>query len=180
MILAQAQSAAFIPDEDPTRLKSALANITTSARSALRDVRFVLEEGSSTRSAPSGLDTLIEETRTRSGREIRLTEAGVARPLPPELEVVAYRVTQEMLTNALRHGTEAAVTLHRDWTHGLRLILTNTATEPGEPGRGISGMHRRMIAIGGDFSSVFRAGTFIATAYLPPATKPGSTEQEDR
>ena len=180
VILAQAQSAAFIPDEDPSRLKSALANITTSARSALRDVRFVLEDGASIRSAPSGLDTLIEETRTRSGREIRMTQAGVARPLPPELEAVAYRVTQEMLANALRHGTDAALTLHRDWTHGLRLILTNRATEPGEPGRGMSGMRRRVTAIGGEFSSDFRAGTFIATAYLPPATNLKSSAQVDR
>jgi signal transduction histidine kinase len=179
VILAQAQSASYIADGESARLKSALANITTSARSALQDVRFVLEDGTS-RSAPSGLNTLIEETQARSGREILVTEAGVARPLPPELEVVAYRVTQEMLTNALRHGTNATITVHRDWTSGLRLSVANEAMRPGEPARGISGMRRRMTAIGGDFTLEFNDGTFIATASMPPATNLGMTAQVDR
>lgn len=171
VILSQAQSAAYIPDHDGTRLKSALANIAGSARSALQDVRSVLEGRPSDRRPPNGLDILVEETRDRAGRDIQLVETGTARPLPPDIEAVAYRVTQEMLTNALRHGTDASLTLHRDWAEGLRLTLTNGAVSDGSPGRGISGMKRRLAAIGGDFTATFDEGTYIATAYLPSATE---------
>jgi signal transduction histidine kinase len=170
VILSQAQSATYIPDHDIARLKSALANIAGSARSALQDVRSVLEGRASDRRPPNGLDALVQATRDRSGRDIELVEVGTARTLPPDLETVAYRVTQEMLTNALRHGTDASLTLRRDWTEGLRLTLANGAASVGSPGRGISGMKRRLVAIGGDFTAVFDQGTYVATAYLPPAT----------
>lgn len=171
VILSQAQSARYIPDHDITRLKAALANIAGSARSALQDVRSVLEDRASERRPPHGLDALVQETRDRSGRDIQLVETGTARPLPPDLETVAYRVTQEMLTNALRHGTDGGLTLRRDWADGLRLTLTNGAASVGSPGRGISGMKRRLAAIGGDFTAAFDEGTYIATAYLPSATE---------
>ena len=111
------------------------------------------------------------------------TEAGTPQPLPPELDLVAHRVTQEMLTNAIKHGRrDQPITAERHWPATeamdgagttLRIEVTNTAATSGEsgPGRGLDGMRRRLAAIDGHLD-VRRleqpAGTtFTVTAYVP-------------
>jgi signal transduction histidine kinase len=117
-----------------------------------------------------------------SGHELRFDEAGTARPLPPELATVAYRVLQEMLTNAIRHGhreSPASVELH--WGgNDLRIEVTNVVgpTDPGPAptpdqvgGHGIEGMRRRLESVGGRLDVRRRQGdgreTFTATARVP-------------
>ena len=53
------------------------------------------------------LDSLVDGVRA-SGHEVASTEVGTPQPLPPDLEVVAFRVLQEMLTNAIKHGRRGA------------------------------------------------------------------------
>ncbi len=176
VILAQAESAQYLPD-DPEGLKQTMATIATSARGSLQDVRQVLagpEHPASGRTG--GLDTLIEGVRA-SGHEVVTTEIGTPQPLPPDLEVVAFRVLQEMLTNAIKHGRRGEpVQVERHWPEGswdrdLRIEVRNVEdraieeTHPVRPidpelgdavaadhllaGQGLDGMRRRLDSVGG-------------------------------
>ena len=184
VILAQAESAQYLPDDEPDRLKHTLATIATSARSSLQDVRHVLG-ATGDRTPSGGLDTLIEGVRS-SGHEVLATEVGDPRPLPPELTTVAYRVLQEMLTNAIRHGRrDEPVHVERHWQEELRIEVRNVidmatvetmplvAQTDGPPpaGHGLEGMRRRLESVGGRLDVRPRTGpglpTFTVTAWLP-------------
>jgi len=141
VILAQAESAQYL--DDPDQLKRTMQIIAASARTSLRDVRQVLTPGAAR--GTGGLDTLIESVRA-SGHPIQSTEFGVARPLPPELDTVAYRVLQELLTNAIKHGRrDQPVVVERHWpaqddTGGvLTIVVRNVVGDSGISGPGISG-----------------------------------------
>lgn len=194
VILAQAESAQYLPD-DPAALKQTMATIATSARSSLQDVRRVLAGPQVAVPTPTrAFEELVEGVR-RSGTELVATESGEPRPLPPELDVVAHRVVQEMLTNAMKHGRhDRPVTLERHWPTGkwdrdLRIEVRNAtpagageldidgdATQPihlddGSPGQGLDGMRRRLESVGGRLDVRRRdepdGPTFTVTAWVP-------------
>lgn len=158
VILAQADSAEFMDDTDIDRIRTALANISTSARTSLGDVRRVLSSTEDpTEQVPlmtGGLDSLVDGVRS-AGNDVRSEVEGVPRPLPPELDVVAFRVLQEMLTNALKHGRRGApIAVRRSFgADTLRIEVQNVAADsPGDEsaeGIGLSGMRRRLQAVGG-------------------------------
>lgn len=195
VILAQAESAQYLPDADTQALKRTMANIAESARGSLDDVRQVLAStaGSRAGARPAGrlpdLDRLVEGVRA-GGHEVVATEVGTPQPMPPELELVAFRVLQEMLTNALKHGRrDRPVHVERHWEGDLRLEVQNAIgsgseeTQPlataatGAPlagsatprGQGIDGMRRRLEAVGGRLDVRRREAppTFTATAWVP-------------
>jgi signal transduction histidine kinase len=178
VILAQAESAQYLPDEDPARLKEVLATIAGSARASLTDVRHVLADpGATTRPVRvDELEQLVEGARG-TGYALEPVVTGTPRPLPPELAAVAYRVLQEMLTNALRHGRrDAPVRVEQRWPDSsereLVLQVQNATTSPPADrgsGRGLPGMRRRLESVGGHLSVVDDAGggTFTATARMP-------------
>ncbi|MPQ99360.1 hypothetical protein GB931_15830 [Modestobacter sp. I12A-02628] len=203
VILAQAESGQYLPDDDPARLKRTLAVIATSARTSLVDVREVLvatraeDPMASAATAPgpgrdaAALDELLAGAR-RSGHEVVVTESGHPQPLPPDLAAVAYRVLQEMLTNALRHGRrDTPLLVSRCWDEELRLTVTNhlpagdlvPATDdlpPGEDrtpgasgvpvasgGQGLDGMRERLSSVDGRLELAATATTWTATAVLP-------------
>ena len=96
VILAQAESGQFLPDEDPEKLKKTMATIATSARSSLQDVRQVLAGSAEPEPARTGaFEELIQGVRA-GGHEVVATEVGTPQPLPPELDVAAHRVVQEL------------------------------------------------------------------------------------
>jgi len=168
VILAQAESGQYLPDDDPARLKRTLAVIATSARTSLQDVRAVL---TTTREdpLPTDLDDLVDGVR-RSGREVVDTQTGRPQPLPPDLAPVAYRVLQEMVTNALRHGRrDAPVLVDRTWDDGLRIRVENEVGDGGPTpgGRGLVGMRERLDAVGGQLDVDDRTGRFVVTARVP-------------
>lgn len=189
VILAQAESAQYLPD-DFTQLKETMSTIATSARSSLQDVRQVLsattEPGSGTEApGPGGLETLVDGIRA-SGQQVQIDEVGTARPMPPELELVSYRVLQEMLTNAVKHGRrDQPIRVERHWPEGsferdLRIEVRNAEPAPDEtqpitpdpvPGQGLEGMRRRVESVGGRIDVRRRAEadgpTFTATAWVP-------------
>ena len=173
VILAQAESGQYLPDDDPARLKQTLAVIATSARSSLQDVRTVLQATRSDGGTPdvvlADLDDLVEGVR-RSGREVVDAQTGRPQPLPPELAQVAYRVLQEMVTNALRHGRrDTPVQVDRIWDDGLCLRVAN-GTDGGTPspgGRGLAGMRDRLASVGGRLDVEPGPDRFAVTARLP-------------
>ncbi len=177
VILAQAESAQYLDDADTTAFKKTMANIAHSARSSLRDVRQVLSETQQAPAQHGGFDTLIDGARS-SGHPVITTVIGAPRPLPPELAEVAYRVLQEMLTNAIKYGDRnSPVTVEREWGSALRIEVRNVigdhgSSGPGEGGgQGLAGMGRRLESVGGRLD--LRRGdgsagpTFIVTAWLP-------------
>jgi signal transduction histidine kinase len=153
--------------------------VAVSARQSLQDVRAVLsstETDGVTGSA--GLDSLVEGL-TAAGNDVRSTVFGAPRPLPPELDVVAFRVLQEMLTNALRHGQRGRpVHVERHWEGELRIEVRNGVdpTVPVAPvgGLGVDGMRRRLESVGGRLDVRRRddadGSTFSATAWIPLRT----------
>src|SRR3954451_9866074 len=169
VILAQAESAQFREEDDTAALKQTMADIATSARGSLEDVRQVLAATSGT-AAPAArqadLESLIEGVRA-SGHAVESTLVGAPQPMPPELEVVAFRVLQEMLTNAIKHGRrDRPVRVERHWEGDLRIEVQNALdtsapetqplapfdpapVEPRPAGQGIDGMSRRLEAVGG-------------------------------
>ncbi|MGA8256993.1 MAG: histidine kinase [Nocardioides sp.] len=198
VILAQAESAQYVADVDTDKLKATMATIATSARSSLKDVRQVLTSARDEQVdlQPRALDTLIDGVRA-SGHDVVSRELGSPQPMPPELEVAAYRVLQEMLTNAIKHGSrDEAVFVERHWPDGswageLRIEVRNSVT-PGQAlndetrpvtavghsqpvdGQGLAGMQRRLEACGGRLDVRRReeesGTTFTATAWVPVRT----------
>jgi signal transduction histidine kinase len=182
VILAQAESAGYLPDSDPTRLKEVMSNIASSARSSLGDVRRVLSDPS----APfphvaASIDSLIQRLED-AGTKVDRDVTGLPRPLPPDLAAVAYHVLQEMLTNALKHGllTEP-IAVAQDWSRGLRLEVRNVVgvAQPGT-GQGLTGMRTRVASVHGSLTAQRADETFVATAWIPTgatADEPDSERQ---
>jgi signal transduction histidine kinase len=193
VILAQAESAQFLDSADTAGLKRTMANIATSARSSLDDVRTVLASTQGVTSTPArqpDLESLLDGVRA-SGHIVDSAVVGTAQPMPPELEVVAFRVLQEMLTNAIKHGRrDQPVLVERHWGEDLRIEVQNALpadmpadvpsmdeTQPlvgvARPssggGQGIDGMRRRLEAVGGRLDVRRRTDppTFTATAWVP-------------
>ncbi|MBZ5740402.1 sensor histidine kinase [Nocardioides mangrovi] len=180
VILAQAEAAQFLPDDDTAALRRTMDNIATSARSSLEDVRQVLAStagGTTTQARRADLDSLVEGVRA-SGHRVDSTEVGTPQPLPPELEVVAFRVLQEMLTNAIKHGPrDQPIAVERHWEGDLRIEVRNAVAPAapaaevpgGEGGQGVDGMRRRLEAVGGRLDVRRREDppTFTATAWVP-------------
>jgi signal transduction histidine kinase len=190
VILAQAESAQYIHDSG--KLKKTMETISASARSSLQDVRQVLS-ASQDEPAPAGgtpgLDSLVAGAR-RSGHEIVDRQTATPLPLPPEVDVVAYRVLQEMLTNAIKHGRRGQpIKVERHWPAAgetdeaggvLRIEVSNLIRQPGSDGggappppggSGLAGMRRRLESAGGRLQ-VSRdeqpAGmAFTVTAWVP-------------
>lgn len=186
VILAQAESAEFMDDTDIGRIRAALANISSSARTSLGDVRRVLsstdEPTDGVPLATAGLDSLVDGVRS-AGHVVRSQVEGVPRPLPPELDVVAFRVLQEMLTNALKHGRRhEPIDVERCFgDDSLRIEVRNVAGDgAGDPkaeGIGLPGMQRRLDAVGGRLD-VHRddgpSGPVFTTTAWVPLRRPGS------
>ena len=195
VILAQAESAQFRPESDTAGVRATLESISVSARQSLRDVRDVL---SSTHAGNSGaaivpatpagsLDGLIDGVKA-AGNEVVCIVIGTPRPLAPEIDMVAFRVLQEMLTNALKHGRRSEpVRVERHWQGELRIEVINVVadTDPASVpadgavilGRGLQGMRRRLDSVGGRLDLRRRldsqvGATFTATAWIPLRTEP--------
>jgi len=110
---------------------------------------------------------------------------GPARPLAPSVDLTAYRLIQEALTNACKHAGPTArvsvqltyradafhVLIHNGPTRGHRALAAATSPEPGS-GHGIAGMRERVSALGGRLDAGPWAGGFLVDASLPTAELP--------
>ena len=181
VILVQAESAQFLPDDDAARIRQSLQNIAVSARQSLREVREVLS-ATADPGAPAELDTLLDRVR-QAGNEVRSDVLGPPRPLRPEVAGVAFRVLQEMLTNAIKHGRHGEpIRVTREWREDLRMEVGNViAGDPDRPpapdsGLGLEGIRRRLAQVGGHLEVSRGSGpagpTFAATAWIPTTDGP--------
>jgi signal transduction histidine kinase len=116
---------------------------------------------------------LVDEARDAAGVGTRLILRGAPVPLDPGVELAAYRIVQEALTNARRHAPGAAVDVELDYRGGgLRLRVRDNG--PGPPlaapdgGLGLLGMRERAAAVGGELHvGAAAGGGFAVTACLP-------------
>lgn len=181
VVIAQADGARFAARTRPEASIAALDTISEVARGALGDVRVLLAE---LRHAEPGtpqpmiddLDGLLDQVRS-TGLDLRYSEAGERRRLGTGHQMAVYRIIQEGLTNALRHGdTGAPVELALDWDdQGVTVDLVNevradAAAPEGSPTfrHGIPGMRERAQLAGGSFrADAGEDGRFRLHARIP-------------
>jgi signal transduction histidine kinase len=183
MIAVQAESARLTTPGMPAAGAQRLSAIGDTARSALTEMRRllgVLREdaagGGGGRQPQPGLPQLAElldAARDASGAGARLIVRGWLPGLDPGVELAAYRIVQEALTNARRHAPGAAVDVELRYTGGalaVRVRDNGPGPPPGGPGggHGLAGMRERAAAVGGELRTAEApGGGFLVAATLP-------------
>jgi signal transduction histidine kinase len=181
VILVQAGAARLLSKQDPERSQAALETIEEVARETLGEIDQLvraLREDDRARAhdgsvePPLGLaalETLAERHRS-AGLAVEIHETGSRRPLSPVLDRTAYRILQEALTNAARHGDGSAEVDIGFGPSSLELTVSNP-TQPGfspaHPGHGIVGMRERANLVGGSLDAGASDGRFRISARLP-------------
>ena len=119
------------------------------------------------------LDRLLDQLRA-SGLTIDFDQSGEPRPLGTAQELSIYRIIQEAITNALRHGDRATpVALRFEWlADRVELTITNgisvqTTTEELHIGHGLAGMTERAALVGGSLRAEPSGRSFVVSATLP-------------
>jgi signal transduction histidine kinase len=179
VIVVQAQGAqrVLVGEQEPVR--DALGSIEASGRQALVELRRMLgvlrrgdEELALTPQASlRHLDGLVEHVR-EAGMLVELRIEGDPEPLPPGVDVSAYRIVQEALTNALKHaGPARASVVVRYGPEELELEISDDGRSSGKgdgTGHGLVGMRERVAVVGGVLESGARpGGGFVVRARLP-------------
>jgi signal transduction histidine kinase len=181
-IVVQADAAQFLVGTTPERAGQGLAAISDTGRQALTELRYLLSVLEATGDAAltdhtPALDNvadLVEQVRM-SGQPVELTEHGERLPRPIDVELAAYRVVQEALTNAIKHATgrPTRVTVHHRAGH-LDIEVTTDgpalAEGPAAPsgGRGLDGLRQRVHMLNGELTAAARpGGGFSVRALIP-------------
>ena len=179
VVVAQAEGARFTLDAKPEAAREALGVIADTARSALADVRAVLEElrntGSTGEASRTDRDQLYARMKA-AGMDIVETETGSVDSADPMVARVAYQVLIEALTNALKYGDlSVPVTVDHDWTGGCRLTVRNTLSDdplaPGGARHGIVGMTERAALVGGSLTSAPDGEDWLVELVIPADTE---------
>jgi signal transduction histidine kinase len=188
MVAVQAEAARLAVPGLPAAGARRLSAIGDTAREALVEMRRLLGvlrddagiEVADRRPQP-GLDQvteLVDEARETSGCPTRLIFRGAPIALDPNVELVAYRIVQEALTNSRRHAPGAAVDVELAYADAL-LRLRVRDNGPGPPpsaptgGHGVTGMRERATAVGGSV----RTGPATGGGYLVEAVLPAKVEE---
>jgi signal transduction histidine kinase len=173
VILVHAGAARLLAGKDPERSREALGTIETVARETLREIDALvraLREDDDSVQPPAGLsalDALVQRHRD-AGLEVVVAVHGRRRPLGPAADQAAYRILQESLTNALRHGTGGAEVALAYGDSALDVAVRNPAGNgAAAPGHGIVGMRERAVLLGGTVEVESSNGRFRIRARLP-------------
>ncbi|MGR6317438.1 histidine kinase [Micromonospora soli] len=176
----QAGAARELLDVEPEFTRRALRAIEETSRRAMDDLDHVLGllresdgGGSSAPTAPqptlTGLDGLVADTRA-AGLDVDARVSGAVGELPAAVSREGYRIVQEGLTNAARHG-RGPVTLRVDVpAEGLEIELVNAlrgTTGPRGGGRGLDGMRERVLLLGGRLAAGPDGDRWRVRASLP-------------
>ncbi|MGW9118589.1 sensor histidine kinase, partial [Streptomyces sp. NPDC055663] len=199
VMVIQAGAARTVMKTSPGQAAEALLAVEAGGRAAMTELRHVMglltmadEDGDEEPDAGAdlagtaaeltpqpGLDQLeMLVGRVRdTGLAVDLTVTGSPRPLPPGLELAAYRVVQEALTNTVKHasGATAAVTVEYGLQQ-LRVEVTDAGGHPGEganagSGRGLIGLRERLAVYDGTLNTGRRlTGGYRVEALIPLET----------
>ncbi|MEU1281058.1 histidine kinase [Streptomyces sp. NPDC005805] len=199
VVAIQAEAAPYRVENPPEELEKAFATIRENAVAALTELRRILgvvrAEDYQAPDAPqpmlSDLDNLLANVR-EAGLETEKTITGAVRELPSGVELSAYRIIQEALSNALRHAPGATAKIEISYVlGGLGLRIVNTAPQglvkPARrpttaphgglrphlsigAGHGITGMRERVTMLSGEMTAEPTAeGGYEVTAFIPVA-----------
>jgi signal transduction histidine kinase len=166
MINVQAGVALHLLDERPEQARPALTAIKQASKEALTELRSVLgvlrrvdEEDGSKDPAPTlaRLDDLVTRAQA-AGLSVHLRIEGDVRPLPAPVDLAAFRIVQEALTNVLRHAEASSATVvvgYDDDAVTVQVEDDGRGSAPGSlgSGSGIVGMRERAESVGGSFEA---------------------------
>jgi signal transduction histidine kinase len=178
----QAGAARRMLTKSPQQAEEALSAIEATSRTAVLELHrllgFLRQESDTVELAPQPslrqLDELIAQMR-ESGLPIEVRIEGEERPLAPSVDLSAYRIVQEALTNVLKHAgrARAAVTV-RYGTEAVDIEIVDdgrgptNGARPAEGGKGLIGMRERVSLLGGSLSVGHHPGVgFSVRAHLP-------------
>ncbi|MER5350904.1 histidine kinase [Kitasatospora sp. NPDC002551] len=183
---AQAGIAVHLLDRHPAQAREMLSHLTAATGSALRELKATVgllrraDDPQAPLEPAPGLDRLPDLIGAfeRAGLPVRLSVEGEPQPLSPGVDLTAYRILQESLTNVAKHaaGTAADVTLTYS---GSRVLLSVANDRPAAVvavpaaggGFGLIGMRERASAVGGRLTADRRpGGGFLVSAELPLRT----------
>jgi len=184
VIAIESEAARLTSPELSAVADNRLEAIASTAREALTETRRllgVLREdtgGEADRTPQPGvaeLDDLVDRARA-TGTRVRLTREGTIVPLPLSVDLAAFRIVQEALTNARRHAPGADVDVDLSYRDGaLHLCVRDhgPGMPDGEPaaGHGLTGMRERATLAGGTFSAGAAEGGGFAVDVTLPATE---------
>ena len=193
VIAVQAAAAQEIVHSDPDKAAEVMGRIENVGRQSLNEMRrmlSVLRNGDSDSSASLAPQPSLADVpgavaqSTDAGVATDLVVSGDARELPPGIELTAFRVVQEALTNVLKHaGPAASATVAIEYrTDDVVIDVSDngrgaaSGLSDAGGGNGLAGMHERVEIYGGELSARPRDGggfTVSATLPLDPPTRPG-------
>jgi signal transduction histidine kinase len=180
---AQAGTAAHLALTRPEQTQKILNDLTGTTSSALRELKAALgllrQDGEVAGSGPldpsPGLSRLPELVSAcgSAGLKVTVDTEGEPQPLSPGVDLTAYRIVQEALTNVTKHATAEAARVLLTYA-GSRLLITVSNDGPSKPqaargrGFGVMGMRERALSIGGELCAGPRPqGGFEVTTALP-------------
>ncbi|MFF1543882.1 sensor histidine kinase [Streptomyces sp. NPDC058291] len=192
VVAIQAEAAPYRVENPPPELEKAFVTIRENAVAALTELRRVLgvvrAEDYEVPDAPqptlAELEGLLANVR-ETGLDVEKTVTGAVRELPQGVELSAYRIVQEALSNTLRHAPGASARVEIGYVlGGLGLRIVNDAPpnptlikpSPGA-GHGVTGMRERVTMLNGEMTAEpTPAGGYEVTVFLPvPATSESGT-----
>ncbi len=182
---AQAGAVAHLIRSHPDQAEKIVGDLTGTTSSALRELKATVgllrqpDDADAPLEPAPGLDRVPELAGSfgSAGLEVTVTTEGEPQPLSPMVDLTAYRIVQEALTNVAKHAATAAAEVNLTY-HPNRLSITVTndaghqlpaATAAG-PGYGLIGMRERALSVGGQLRAGPReSGGFEVAAELPTA-----------
>lgn len=180
LVNVQANVALRLFDRDPDQARASVAAIKAVSGETLDDLRAALavlrQDTEAPRRPSAGLGQL-DELLTRSadaGLVVTKTTGGAPRQLPTAVDLAAYRIVQEAVTNVRRHSAAMAASLrigYEDDAVHVTVEDDGPANGPTGDGDGVAGMRERATGLGGDFAAGPRpGGGFQVRARLPYRT----------
>ncbi|GAB3460158.1 sensor histidine kinase [Actinophytocola sediminis] len=183
LITVQAEVATHVLASQPVQAREALSHVRQASRTVLEEISVLLgvlhqpdeNEAAPTEPAPTlaRLDSLVASFRT-AGMVVAVAWDGPEVALPTAVDLAAYRIVQEALTNIAKHaaGASTSVTLVQEPGELLVEVRNESATATpgtiGGDGRGIAGMRARVGAVGGRLATgATPDGGFLVSAVLP-------------
>ncbi|HUZ25275.1 MAG TPA: histidine kinase [Streptosporangiaceae bacterium] len=191
-MVVQADAAQYLLVSDPPRAAAGLTSVSGTGRRALTELRYLLgvleatgDKAAADPAAPAlgAIADLVEQAKA-AGQPVELSETGERRPRPAAVELAAYRVVQEALTNAMKHAPgarthvlvnqharhiEVEVTTERSAEEGLAAFVpTRRSPELPAGGRGLDGLRERVRVLDGELEAGPRPdGGFTVRARIP-------------
>jgi signal transduction histidine kinase len=178
VVIAQADGARYAKANDPEAVDGALSAISSTAREALADVRLLLgqlrhPQTEGPQPALADLGRLLDQLRA-SGLTVAFTTKGQPLQLGTGQQLAVYRIVQEALTNALRHGdVREEVTVQFEWVvDELEITISSAvtaspATAELRVGHGLAGMKERAALVGGRLTTTVDDRRFVVAATIP-------------